>query len=70
MKPCPERQRLSKAAALILDEIIAVNKLQIEALRSSNMRKLLKHDKELELLIGEKERVFGALHQHTKEHRC
>jgi hypothetical protein len=70
MKPCAERQKLSQAAALILDQIIAVNKLQIEALRSSNMRKLLKHDKELELLVGEKERVFGALHQHTKEHRC
>ena len=70
MKPCPERQKLSQAAAVTLDEIIAVNKLQIEALKSSDLRKLLKHDKELELLIGKKERVFGALHQHTKEHGC
>lgn len=27
-------------------------------------------DKELELLIGAKERAFGALNQHRREHNC
>jgi len=30
----------------------------------------LHHDKELELLMGEKERVVGALRQHDDEHGC
>jgi hypothetical protein len=27
-------------------------------------------DKELELLLGEKERRIGAMHQHAEEHKC
>jgi hypothetical protein len=27
-------------------------------------------DRELELAIGEKERLFGALRQHREEHGC
>lgn len=30
----------------------------------------MRGDKELELLVGKKERAFGALRQHAMEHKC
>lgn len=70
MHSCHVRQELSRAATVILDEIIATNRLQIHCLQSGDYQTLLKHDKQLENLVGEKERAFGALQQHVREHGC
>jgi hypothetical protein len=34
------------------------------------MGEFMRFDKELELLLGEKERRVGAMQQHAAEHRC
>jgi hypothetical protein len=70
METCSLRKELSDRAEEILKLIISTNQQQIEALRSSNHVKLMQYDKELEQLVGKKERAFGALRQHTKEHGC
>ncbi len=36
----------------------------------TDMGRFMKLDKELELAIGEKERLVGAARQHAKDHKC
>ena len=43
---------------------------QIDCLKANDQKRLLALDKELETVFGEKERAFGALQEHSKEHGC
>jgi len=43
---------------------------QLKALQDHDIQKLLTLDKELEQAFGAKERAFGALNEHTKDHGC
>jgi hypothetical protein len=70
MASCAVRQELSAAAMKILEAIAAKNMEQVHALRDRDQSKLMQLDKEVEELIGKKERTFGALRQHTAEHGC
>jgi hypothetical protein len=70
MTHCNIRQDLYKDAQQILKEIQSLTEVQIQATQEQNHHKLMAADKELELLIGKKERAFGALRQHTTEHGC
>lgn len=54
----------------ILEAIAAKNMDQVHALRHGDQSKLMQLDKEVEELIGKKERTFGALRQHTADHGC
>lgn len=67
---CPERDRLQLEADQVLQQIIDITKRQIDALHDGDQARLLALDKRLETTFGEKERAFGALRQHTKEHGC
>jgi hypothetical protein len=67
---CPTRQRLQQEATAVLNTLTELITQQIEALRVGDNQKLLSADKKLEMMFGEKERTFGALRQHTKEHGC
>jgi len=70
MTGCEERERLRDAAMNTLSQIISVTQRLLEANRSNDRTTIAQLDKQLELLIGEKERAFGALNQHNKDHRC
>lgn len=67
---CAEREALQREAARNLQLLIELTKQQIDALTASDQARLLALDKNLEKVFGEKERSFGALRQHTKEHGC
>ncbi len=67
---CPKREALQLAANVILQSLIDLTKQQIDALSVNDQSRLLTLDKHLEKKFGEKERAFGALRQHTKEHGC
>ena len=43
---------------------------QVELFKTGAMGEFMRFDKELELLLGEKERRVGAMQQHAAEHRC
>jgi hypothetical protein len=70
MPSCTQRQELQQACTQILDRIRALSGESIQALQTNNGERLRELDRELELAIGEKERTFGALWQHTAEHGC
>ena len=70
MANCSERDRLTEDAHNTLTEVIQLTQEQIAALQARDQEKLLAADRGLELAFGKKERAFGALQQHTKEHGC
>jgi len=67
---CPKRDELSGQAIKVLGHLNHLTLEQIECLRNGNQKRLLEIDSELELTFGEKERAFGALREHSKEHGC
>jgi hypothetical protein len=67
---CDVRARLQAEAQQHLKKVIELTQQQIEALARNDQQMLLTLDKLLELTFGEKERSFGALREHTKEHQC
>jgi len=71
MGPCTRREELTTAAAESLKRIKSLIEEQIAVLRQpGGQARLLELDRELEKAVGEKERGFGALTEHTKEHGC
>ena len=68
--PCTVREELYAKAQDVLLQIRDKTQVQLDALVNRDYAKLMAADKELELLIGRKERAFGALRQHTQEHGC
>jgi hypothetical protein len=67
---CRKRKELEKDADSMLSELIRVIEAQRVALTDRNDKKVLALDKRLEIAFGAKERAFGALAQHKKEHGC
>jgi hypothetical protein len=63
---CPEYVRLQAEVEAVLEKLVQLTTLQLNAFLASVMRL----DKELELTVGMKERTIGALREHGKEHRC
>jgi len=70
MQKCPEYIRLEAAVSNVLSRLANVATIQAETFRSGNESEFVRLDKEIELIVGEKERAIGALRQHSKEHRC
>jgi hypothetical protein len=70
MPNCDARKLLERNADSVLTEVVKIIELQREALKSGNQKELMLLDKRLENAFGEKERAFGALTQHKKEHGC
>ena len=70
MERCAQRRELQDSAEEALQRIRELSAAQIEALRAGDNARLLALDKDLELAVGDKERRFGALQQHTVEHGC
>ena len=70
MAHCSMREKLYEEAQEVLQKIRTCTQTQIEAVQERDQGKLMAADKQLEMLVGEKERTFGALRQHIEEHQC
>lgn len=70
MPNCPEYDRLHVEVENVLGNLAQVTTLLLDLFRSKDLAGVVRLDKELELTVGEKERVLGALRQHIKEHKC
>jgi hypothetical protein len=67
---CPEYARLESEVEQALANLAQVTTLQLDLFRSRRFNRVMGVDKDLEKLVGEKERAIGALRQHVREHRC
>jgi hypothetical protein len=67
---CEKQQQLRRTAMEILERIDALTEVQIQAMRDGDDERLMDADKQIEAKFGEKERTFGALFDHRKEHGC
>jgi hypothetical protein len=71
MEYCAERNKLKGAAAGALKDIMNFTDRLLKAVSSDGpCGSLTPLDKDLENAVGSKERAFGALAQHCKEHGC
>ena len=71
MTSCSKRNELMLTASQALERMKALIEQQITVLHEGEgQSKLMSLDKDLEKAFGEKERAFGALAEHTKEHGC
>lgn len=68
---CEKHKELLAEATSILQKIHELSSRQTDVVESEGVSgRFLRHDKQLELLMGEKERAVGALREHDEEHGC
>jgi len=65
---CIECAKLQYDVVSILEKLIEIETVQLEAFRADDTAKFVRLDRELELAVGEKERRIGALRQHRIDH--
>ena len=70
MSKCAEYDRLTSQVEEILKQLTETTAVQLEIFRASRPREFTRVDKQLELMVGEKERRIGAMRQHAAEHKC
>ena len=71
VEPCAEREKLKDEATHALKDIIEFTDKLLKCLSTDHTAaSLTPLDKDLENAVGAKERAFGALAQHCKEHGC
>jgi hypothetical protein len=66
---CEEHETLKANAVRALQEIIEFSNKLLNAIKADELDPHAL-DKDLENAVGSKERAFGALSQHRKEHGC
>ena len=67
---CALRDLLTDEVQRSIQNIIDHSRKSLEALRRGDQEMMSRLDKELEMTLGEKERLLGALRQHQQEHGC
>ncbi|MFP5277785.1 MAG: hypothetical protein ACLGPM_11770 [Acidobacteriota bacterium] len=67
---CKEHDRLAAEAHAVLSKLHEITARQLAVFEAGDRPKFIQYDEELELTVGEKERVIGALRQHDEEHGC
>jgi hypothetical protein len=67
---CEKYNELAGKVEAVLQRLVDLTEAQLEAFNEKDHAKFSKLDKELELTVGEKERVIGAFREHQKEHGC
>ncbi len=67
---CARRDELAAESQQALEQIIQITIQAREALRQGNQAEMLRTDRALELALGEKERLIGALREHKTQHGC
>lgn len=69
-KGCAVNARLQSMVDGILQRLAELTSAQLEAFQSHNQDEFARLDRELEQVVGEKERAIGAMRQHVLEHGC
>ena len=67
---CPQRCELQLQANTALQKLVDLTRAQLEAFKAHQHDEFMRLDKQLELSVGQKERLIGALRQHIKDHGC
>jgi hypothetical protein len=67
---CPQADRLQNEVQIILQKLTELTSAQLRAFQQRDNAGFMRLDRELELTVGEKERLIGSLRQHVREHRC
>jgi hypothetical protein len=67
---CDRQQQLRQVAITLLQRLDSLSKEQLDALQKADYKRLIRLDKQLEKLFGKKQRAFGALMNHCREHGC
>lgn len=67
---CAEYERLQAEVASVLERLSELTRTQLKAFENNDMATFRRLDRELENIVGEKERTIGALRQHVSEHQC
>ncbi|HSS99582.1 MAG TPA: hypothetical protein VLK33_21250 [Terriglobales bacterium] len=67
---CKEYAHLEREVTEILEQLSQLTKTQAEVFPTRNQNEFMRLDKQLELLVGRKERAVGAMRQHAKDHQC
>jgi hypothetical protein len=70
MADCAEREKLKTEACHAINDIVEFSGRLLIALNSQDPTSFTPLDKDLENAVGAKERAFGALAQHRKDHGC
>lgn len=67
---CQEYARMETEAHDTLKEIMDLTAAQLRAFNESNAAEFTRLDRQLENVVGHKERVVGALRAHAADHGC
>ncbi|MGH9629080.1 MAG: hypothetical protein ACRD7E_12220 [Bryobacteraceae bacterium] len=67
---CEKQKELRKVAHEILERIALMAEEQVKAMKNEDDERLMAIDIKLETEFGAKERAFGALFEHRKQHDC
>jgi hypothetical protein len=67
---CQEYANLQHEVQLTLQALSDLTKAMLDAFHGADRNRFTQLDKELEAMVGRKERTIGALRQHIKEHKC
>jgi hypothetical protein len=67
---CSDYARLEAEVEENLNKLTELTAMQLETFRSKKYEAFMRLDKELELMVGKKERAIGALREHAKQHAC
>ena len=70
MQPCKRQAQLQNAAVPVREHLDELSEQPINALRDGNYNRVLSLDEKMENYFGKKERAFGALFNHCREHGC
>jgi hypothetical protein len=67
---CAEYANLQHEVQLTLQTLSDLTRALLDAFHSCERDRFAQLDRELEVIVGRKERTMGALRQHVKEHKC
>ncbi len=65
---CSRCEELTAAVDQVLDKLVSLTNDQLKAFRQREDSTFTRLDKELELTVGVKERMLGALREHRQGH--
>lgn len=67
---CPEYCRLQRDVTRVLETLSELTSAQLTAFQLGNSDLFARLDRQLEAMVGLKERTIGAMRQHAVEHNC
>jgi hypothetical protein len=67
---CPQADRLQIEVQTILQKLTELTTAKLLALQQRDNAWFMRLDRELEVTVGERERLIGSLREHVREHGC